>query len=144
MMSRHVAVLTFVLLTLAPAARAFAQDRQAAFERPTIAVTLAEAGPLRTAIERIGFDAVGDPAVRPARSSSSATQANEPVTLLGRVVLASVAGMAGFLGGGMLGARIEGPCNCDDPGLKGALIGAPIGAVVGAVAGWHVAGLLSR
>ena len=30
--------------------------------------------------------------------------------------------------------RIEGDgCNCDDPGLKGALIGAPIGAAVGAL-----------
>ena len=142
MMSRHFVVLTFVLVTLAPAVRAFAQDRQPVFEPPTIAATMPEAGPLRTAIERIRFDAAGDPAVRIAHSSSSATQAPQPVSILGRVVLASVAGMAGFLGGGMLGARIEGPCNCDDPGLKGALIGAPIGAVVGAVAGWKVAGLL--
>lgn len=141
MVSRHFVLLAFTLVTLAPAARAFAQDRQAAFERPTIAATMPEAGPLRTAIERIRFDAVGDPVVRTARSS--ATQAPQRVSILGRVVLASVGGMAGFLGGGMLGARIEGPCNCDDPGLKGALIGAPIGAVVGAVAGWKVAGLLT-
>lgn len=141
MVSRNLVLLAFTLVTLAPAARAFAQDPQAAFERPTIAATMPEAGPLRTAIERIRFDAVGDPAVRTARSS--ATQAPQRVSILGRVVLASVAGMAGFLGGGMLGARIEGPCNCDDPGLKGALIGAPIGAVVGAVAGWKVAGLLT-
>ena len=141
MVSRHFVLLAFILVTLAPAARAFAQDGQAALERPTIAATIPEAGPLRTAIERIRFDAAGDPAVRAARSS--ATQAPQRVSILGRVVLASVAGMAGFLGGGMLGARIEGPCNCDDPGLKGALIGAPIGAVVGAVAGWKVAGLLT-
>jgi hypothetical protein len=44
------------------------------------------------------------------------------------VVLASVAGVAGFLGVGILGA-------------KGAVIGALIGAVVGAVAGWKVAGI---
>jgi hypothetical protein len=31
---------------------------------------------------------------------------------------------------------IEGnDCNCDDPGLKGALIGAPVGAVAGGVLG---------
>lgn len=52
--------------------------------------------------------------------------------------------MAGFVGGGILGAKIEGPCSCDDPGLKGAVIGASIGAVVGAGAGWKVAGFLSR
>lgn len=49
---------------------------------------------------------------------------------------ASVGALGGFFGGGYLGAAIEGDrCNCDDPGLKGAVIGAPIGAVVGGILG---------
>ena len=43
---------------------------------------------------------------------------------------------AGLFAGGYTGAWIEGDsCNCDDPGLMGALIGAPIGAVVGGILG---------
>jgi hypothetical protein len=48
-----------------------------------------------------------------------------------------VGGVGGFFGGGILGAAIEGDrCNCDDPGLVGALIGAPTGAAVGAILGY--------
>jgi outer membrane lipoprotein SlyB len=40
------------------------------------------------------------------------------------------------LGGGFLGAHIEGDrCNCDDPGMRGFLIAAPIGAVAGSLLG---------
>ena len=47
------------------------------------------------------------------------------------VVIAATAGL--FLGG-YLGAAIEGNrCQCDDPGMVGAMIGAPIGAAAGAV-----------
>jgi hypothetical protein len=42
----------------------------------------------------------------------------------------------GFFAGGYLGAAIEGDCNCDDPGLKGAVIGAPIGAAAGGILGY--------
>jgi hypothetical protein len=145
MVSKHVVVLAVILVTLASAARAFGQDRQAAFERPTIAATMPGAGPLRTAIERIGFDAVADhPAARSLPVPFLAPKAPPRGNVAGRVVFATVAGIAGFFGGGILGAKIEGPCSCDDPGLEGAVIGAPIGAVVGAVAGWKVAGLFSR
>ena len=45
-------------------------------------------------------------------------------------------GVGGFVGGLYLGAAIEGEsCNCDDPGLRGAVVGAPIGLVLGAIAG---------
>ncbi len=56
---------------------------------------------------------------------------------VGRKVLGGALGAAGgFFGGGYLGAAIEGDrCNCDDPGLKGALIGAPVGAVIGGILG---------
>ena len=53
-----------------------------------------------------------------------------------RALVGVAAGFAGFMAGGLIGARIEGTrCGCDDPGLKGFVIGAPIGAVVGAVIG---------
>jgi hypothetical protein len=53
------------------------------------------------------------------------------------VLGAVVGGVGGFFGGLFLGAAIEGDgCNCDDPGLKGALIGAPVGAGAGAILGY--------
>jgi hypothetical protein len=56
---------------------------------------------------------------------------------LGRKILGGVLGGAGgFVGGLYLGAAIEGTsCNCDDPGLRGAIVGAPIGLVLGAIGG---------
>ena len=55
----------------------------------------------------------------------------------GRKIGFGILGAAGgFVGGAYLGAAIEGDsCNCDDPGLGGAIIGAPIGAILGAIAG---------
>jgi len=48
-----------------------------------------------------------------------------------------VGGVGGFFGAMFLGAAIEGDrCNCDDPGLVGALIGAPVGGVVGSILGY--------
>jgi hypothetical protein len=56
-----------------------------------------------------------------------------------RALFAAIGGAGGFFGGLFLGAAIEGDsCNCDDPGLVGALIGAPIGAAVGAITGWVI------
>jgi hypothetical protein len=54
-----------------------------------------------------------------------------------RIIAGAIAGgVGGFLGGGFLGAHIEGDrCNCDDPGVRGFLIGAPIGAVAGGIVG---------
>jgi hypothetical protein len=65
------------------------------------------------------------------------TGSTRPRRGVARTVFGAIAGgAAGFFAGGYLGAAIEGDrCNCDDPGLKGALIGAPIGAGVGAVLG---------
>ena len=49
-------------------------------------------------------------------------------------------GLGGLIGGGYLGAKIEGDsCRCDDPGFLGFFIGAPIGAVLGGVAGAAIA-----
>ncbi len=56
-----------------------------------------------------------------------------------KVFGAIVGGVGGFFGGMFLGAAIEGDrCNCDDPGLLGALIGAPVGGVAGGVLGYKV------
>jgi len=56
---------------------------------------------------------------------------------VGRKIFGGVLGGAGgFVVGAYLGAAIEGDsCDCDDPGLRGAIIGAPIGLVLGAIAG---------
>ena len=54
----------------------------------------------------------------------------------------SVGAVLGIFGGmfvgGVVGSkleRLEGPCGCDDPGLKGILVGAPVGAIVGGILG---------
>ena len=54
---------------------------------------------------------------------------------LQRVARAIGFGILGFFLGGIVGAKIEGDCACDDPGLEGIVIGAPIGAVVGVILG---------
>jgi hypothetical protein len=53
-----------------------------------------------------------------------------------KVLGAIVGGIGGFFAGGFLGAKIEGDCNCDDPGLRGAVIGAPIGGIAGSILGY--------
>jgi hypothetical protein len=54
-----------------------------------------------------------------------------------RKVLGAIVGATGgFFLGGFLGAKIDGPCDCDDPGFKGFLIGAPIGAATGGFLGY--------
>ena len=54
-----------------------------------------------------------------------------------RILWTSVAGLGGFFAGAYIGAAIEGDrCNCDDPGLQGALIGMPIGTAAAAITTW--------
>jgi hypothetical protein len=72
---------------------------------------------------------------RPFQASSDGRQRSARRKVLGGLIGAA----GGFFGGGYLGAAIEGDrCDCDDPGLMGAIIGAPIGAVVGAIAGFKL------
>lgn len=89
-----------------------------------VAPLLDESRPSRER-EAVGAGARG--AMTPARRERS----------LGRKILGgAIGGVGGFFGGAYLGAAIEGDrCNCDDPGLMGALIGMPIGALVGAILG---------
>jgi hypothetical protein len=58
-----------------------------------------------------------------------------------RIGWTALAGLGGFFAGGYIGAAIEGDrCNCDDPGLQGALIGIPIGTAAAAITTWVVTG----
>lgn len=52
-----------------------------------------------------------------------------------RIAGGALGSVGGFFAGGFLGAKIDGECDCDDPGFKGFLIGAPVGAIVGAILG---------
>ena len=53
-----------------------------------------------------------------------------------RVMAAVAMGVAGFFGGGIVGAAINSNCHCDSPGMQGFVVGAPIGAAVGAALGF--------
>lgn len=142
MLSRSSARLALVLVALAPTPAAYSQARPEAAGWSVRSANLATPGPLRTAVARIRVDA-GDPATPANHASSTAPLAPPRSRVVARIVFASVGGVGGFIGGGTLGARIDGPCGCDDPGLNGALIGAPIGALVGAVVGWTIGGLVA-
>jgi hypothetical protein len=57
---------------------------------------------------------------------------------VGAVVGGVLGGTAGLFGGAMLGASMEPPCYCDDPGLMGAIYGGLIGESVGLALGTHL------
>jgi hypothetical protein len=64
-------------------------------------------------------------------------QAGRARSIRRKILGGIVGGVGGFFGGMFLGAAIEGDrCDCDDPGLVGALIGAPAGAVAGGILGY--------
>lgn len=74
---------------------------------------------------------------RPALSRQQASQVSRERSTRRKVFGAIVGAAGGFFGGLFLGAAIEGDrCNCDDPGLLGALIGAPIGGAAGGILGY--------
>jgi len=71
-----------------------------------------------------------------ARQGGQTTASSNKRTPMRIILGAAVGATAGLFAGGYVGAWIEGDrCNCDDPGLMGALIGAPIGAVAGGILG---------
>lgn len=142
-MFKHLLIAGMIVAGLAPAPQAFAQQRDVATRSALSASQLSR--PIAAAIEQVQFDARDHrrTTTDAGRATTSAAQSQRRGSVWGRVLLAGIGGTMGFYSGGVIGARIEGPCGgCDDPGLKGALIGAPIGAVVGAIAGWKIAGLL--
>ncbi len=74
---------------------------------------------------------------RPGVSWQQAAQVRRERSTRRKVLGAIVGGVGGFFGGMFLGAAIEGDrCDCDDPGLVGALIGAPIGGAAGGILGY--------
>ena len=122
-MRRFTALAIVSLFFMAPAVQA----------SPGTPAAAAPARGIRASAASVRFDVGGDrPFVVAARTARRNTQAQ-------RVGAAVAIGFLGMLGGMWLGAAIEGPCACDDPGLKGAMIGAPIGAVLGAIAGYELA-----
>ena len=93
-------------------------------------------GPIRRSLRR-RLEAPVVSRIYPQTMSPAATSPPKRKRSLGRKILGGVLGGAGgFVGGLYLGAAIEGQsCNCDDPGLRGAIVGAPIGLVLGAIGG---------
>src|SRR5260221_3321100 len=86
------------------------------------------AGPIRTSIANVRFDASDSDRFAAPRSTRRNRTAQK--------VTAGVAlGVVGLFGGALIGAALDRNCGCDDPGLTGAIIGAPIGAIAGAIAG---------
>jgi len=108
---------------LSAAGTASAQPAAGAIQK----IEFGTAGAIRRSLERLDYRTLITEAEQPSSS---------PRRSVGRKILGgALGGVGGFFAGGYIGAKIEGPCDCDDPGFKGALIGAPIGAVVGAILG---------
>ncbi len=68
-------------------------------------------------------------------SSKSNVRSLESGNVTVRFVSAGIASGAGMVLGATLGASMEGPCGCDDPGLAGAVFGALGGIVIGSTLG---------
>jgi hypothetical protein len=89
-------------------------------------------------LEKLRADALIAPQSIVSASPSPVARAKQSVhsnRALKRTIAGIAGGVGGFFAGGIIGAKLEGDCNCDDPGLLGAVIGAPIGAAVGAIVG---------
>jgi hypothetical protein len=90
--------------------------------------------PIRDSVGRVDYGRIAEQRVTAASVQTASSGRKRSV---GRRILGGAIGAtAGLFAGGYLGAAIEGDrCNCDDPGLMGALIGAPVGAVTGGILG---------
>jgi hypothetical protein len=92
-----------------------------------VALTHYQVGSIRRSLERLDYGSlITIDALQPVTQRKSVGR---------RIVGGALGGVGGFFAGGYLGAKIDGQCDCDDPGFKGFLIGAPIGTVVGAILG---------
>ena len=93
---------------------------------------------IRQSIELLDYSAFAVPGPSSASAQQAPSQGRQ--RSIGRKIAgAAIGAVGGLYAGGYLGAVIEGDrCNCDDPGLMGALIGAPIGAVVGGIVGFKL------
>lgn len=117
-----------VLMSTMPASAQGAGDRHQAGTPTSIRESL------RVAAVAIPLDSRG-----PAPASQQPAQPGRQRSIQRKVLGGIVGGVGGFFGGLFLGAAIEGDrCNCDDPGLKGALIGGPVGAAAGGILGYKL------
>lgn len=134
MMCRQ-SLVAFLIATILPTGSAIAQNR--------LSSRLELETPVRAAMERVQFSTTTE---RDFTTSDRAIEQPQPKgpSAVPKIFFSALGAMGGFFGGGWVGARLEPACNCDDPGLKGALIGAPIGAVVGGIAGWKLGGVAAR
>ena len=93
-----------------------------------------DARTFRASIAAVKFETVS--AEKPASAAPKLRRAGKMGTGE-RIGWTALAGLGGFFAGGYIGAAIEGDrCNCDDPGLQGALIGFPIGTAAAAITTW--------
>jgi hypothetical protein len=87
-----------------------------------------QAGTIARSVEKLDYGSLITETEQPTSSRRRSS--------VGRKILGgALGGVGGFFAGGYIGAKIDGQCDCDDPGFKGFLIGAPIGSVVGAILG---------
>jgi len=73
------------------------------------------------------------------RQSAASQQPAKSASTGRRVLWTAIGAVGGFFGGLFLGAAIDNAvrdCECDDAGLKGAVIGGPIGAAAGGITGY--------
>ena len=90
--------------------------------------------PIRDSLSRVDYGRIAGQSVRSASLQSAPSGRKRSVAR--RILGGAIGATGGLFAGGYLGAVIEGDrCNCDDPGLMGALIGAPVGAVTGGILG---------
>jgi len=90
--------------------------------------------PIRDSLSRVDYGRVTGQRVSGVALQSAASGRKRSVAR--RILGGALGATGGLFAGGFLGAAIEGDrCNCDDPGLMGALIGAPVGAVTGGILG---------
>ena len=90
--------------------------------------------PIRDSLSTIDYGALTRQGVTGASAQTAASGRRRSATR--KILGGAIGATGGFFAGGYLGAAIEGDrCQCDDPGLKGALIGAPVGAVIGGILG---------
>ena len=90
--------------------------------------------PIRDSLNTVDYGRIVGQNVRSASLQSAPSSRKRSVAR--RILGGALGATGGLFAGGFLGAVIEGDrCNCDDPGLMGALIGAPVGAVTGGILG---------
>lgn len=110
---------------------------------PALAQTQATAPPVESKTIRASITTVKFDTASTEKASASAPKIRQAGKMgTGeRIGWTALAGLGGFFAGGYIGAAIEGDsCQCDDPGLKGALTGMPIGAAAAAITTWVMTG----